>query len=76
MTKQEVFSRHQNIIIGLCKNYNAEIQVDYDNGKICYTLVEEGGDTETIRRDTFEILKRSGQISLKWRPAIDVERWA
>lgn len=71
-----VFSRTQLIILGLCKNYGAEIQVDFDNGKYTYTLVESTGDTEIIRKDTFKKLKESGQISLKWRPSIDVERWS
>jgi hypothetical protein len=71
-----VFSRTQLIILGLCKNYGAEIQVDFENGKYTYTLVESKGDTETIRKDTFNKLKESGQISLKWRPSIDVERWS
>ena len=70
-------SRHQLIIYGLCKNYGAEIQVDINFDKCCteYTLVEEGGDTETIRKDTFEKLKKAGAIQLKWRPAVFVERW-
>ena len=71
-----VFSRTQLIILGLCKNYGAEIQVDFEDGKYNYTLVESTGDTETIRKDTFNKLKGSGQISLKWRPGIDVERWS
>jgi len=71
-----VFSRTQLIILGLCKNYGAEIQVDFEDGKYTYTLVESTGDTETIRKDTFNKLKESGQISLKWRPSIDVERWS
>ena len=71
-----VFSRTQLIILGLCKNYGAEIQVDFENGRYSYTLVESTGDTETIRKDTFNKLKESGQISLKWRPSIDVERWS
>lgn len=71
-----VFSRTQLIILGLCKNYGAEIQVDFENGKYAYTLVESTGDIETIRKDTFNKLKESGQISLKWRPSIDVERWS
>jgi hypothetical protein len=70
-------SRHQLIIYGLCKNYGAEIQVDINFDKCCteYTLVEEGGDTETIRKDTFEKLKKVGAIQLKWKPAVFVERW-
>lgn len=71
-----VFSRTQLIILGLCKNYGAEIQVDFEDGKYKYTLVESTGDIETIRKDTFNKLKESGQISLKWRPSIDVERWS
>lgn len=71
-----VFSRTQLIILGLCKNYGAEIQVDFENGKYAYTLVESTGDIETIRKDTFNKLKESGQISLKWRPSINVERWS
>jgi len=70
------FSRTQLIILGLCKNYGAEIQVDFEDGKYKYTLVESTGDIETIRKDTFNKLKESGQISLKWRPSIDVERWS
>ena len=70
-------SRHQLIIYGLCKNYGAEIQVDinFDKGCTIYTLVEEGGYTETIRKDTFEKLKNVGAIQLKWKPAVFVERW-
>jgi hypothetical protein len=70
-------SRHQLIIYGLCKHYGAEIQVDinFDKGCTEYTLVEEGGDTETIRKDTFEKLKKVGAIQLKWKPAVFVERW-
>jgi hypothetical protein len=70
-------SRHQLIIYGLCKNYGAEIQVDinFDKGCTEYTLVEEGGDAWTIRKDTFEKLKKSGAIQLKWKPAVFVERW-
>lgn len=71
-----VFSRTQLIILGLCKNYGAEIQVDFEDGKYNYTLVESTGDIQTIRKDTFNRLKTSGQISLKWRPSIDVERWS
>ena len=70
-------SSHQLIIYGLCKNYGAEIQVDinFDKGCAEYTLVEEGGDTETIRKDTFEKLKKVGGIKLKWKPSVFVERW-
>ena len=70
-------SRHQLIIYGLCKNYGAEIQIDinFDKGCTEYTLVEECGDTETIRKDTFEKLKNVGAIQLKWKPAVFVERW-
>ena len=70
-------SQHQLMIYGLCKNYGAEIQVDINFNKGCteYTLVEEGGDTETIRKDTFEKLKNVGAIQLKWKPAVFVERW-
>lgn len=70
-------SRRQLIIYGLCKNYGAEIQVDINFEKGCteYTLVEDGGDTETIRKDTFEKLKKVGAIQLKWKPAVFVERW-
>jgi hypothetical protein len=70
-------SQHQLMIYGLCKHYGAEIQVDINFGKGCteYTLVEEGGDTETIRKDTFEKLKKVGAIQLKWKPAVFVERW-
>jgi len=71
-----VFSRTQLIILGLCENYGAEIQVDFEDGKHTYTLVEITGDIETIRKDTFNKLKESGQISLKWRPSIDIERWS
>jgi hypothetical protein len=70
-------SRHQLIIYGLCKNYGAEIQVDinFDKGRTEYTLVEEGGNIETIRKDTFEKLKKVGAIQLKWNPSVFVERW-
>lgn len=70
-------SQHQLMIYGLCKHYGAEIQVDinFDKGCTEYTLVEEGGDTETIRKDTFEKLKKVGAIQLKWKPAVFVERW-
>ena len=51
----------------------AEIQVDWDNE--VYTLCEDSGDSSTVRRDTFERLKESGLIKLKWKPSIDVERW-
>ena len=71
-----VLSRTQLIILGLCKNYGAEIQVDFEDGKYTYTLVESTGDIETIRKDTFNKLKESGQVSLRWRPSIDVERWS
>jgi len=53
----------------------AEIQVDWENGQYVYTLCEDCGDSSTVRRDTFERLKESGLIKLKWRPSIDVERW-
>ena len=70
-------SQHQLMIYGLCKHYGAEIQVDinFDKGCTEYTLVEEGGDTETVRKDTFEKLKKVGAIQLKWKPAVFVERW-
>jgi hypothetical protein len=70
-------SRHQLIIYGLCKHYGAEIQVhiNFDKGCTEYTLVEEGGETETIRKDTFDNLKKVGAIKLKWKPAVFVERW-
>lgn len=69
-------SKHQLMIYGLCKNYGAEIQVDinFDKGCTEYTLVEDGGDTETIRKDTFEKLKKVGAIQLKWKSAVFVER--
>lgn len=53
----------------------AEIQVDWENEQYVYTLCEDTGDTSTVRKDTFERLKESGLIKLKWRPSIDVERW-
>lgn len=53
----------------------AEIQVDWENEKICYTLCEDSGDTSPVRRDTFERLRDTGLIKMKWRPSIDVERW-
>ena len=53
----------------------AEIQVDWENEQYVYTLCEDCGDSSTVRRDTFERLKESGLIKLKWRPSIDVERW-
>jgi hypothetical protein len=69
-------TRHQLIIYGLCKNYGAEIQVDInDKGRTEYTLVEKDGNTETIRKDTFEKLRKVGAIRLKWTPHDDVERW-
>lgn len=70
-------SRHQLIIYGLCKHYGAEIQVEinFDKGCTKYTLVEESGDTETVRKDTFEKLKKVGAIQLKWEPAVFIERW-
>lgn len=70
-------SKHQLMIYGLCKNYGAEIQVDinFDKGCTEYTLVEEDGNIETIRKDTFEKLKKVGAIQLKWKPAVFVERW-
>lgn len=53
----------------------AEIQEDFENEKYVYTLCKDDGDSETVRRDTFERLKETGLIKLKWRPSIDVERW-
>lgn len=53
----------------------AEIQEDFENGKYVYTLCKDNGDIETVRRDTFERLKETELIKLKWRPSIDVERW-
>jgi hypothetical protein len=69
-------SRTQLIILGLCRNYGAEIQVHYENERYCYTLVEEGGDTSPIRKDTFWKLCNANEIKLNWRPSIDVERWS
>lgn len=70
-------SQHQLMIYELCKHYGAEIQVDINFNKGCteHTLVEESGDVETIRKDTFEKLKNVGAIQLKWKPAVFVERW-
>ena len=52
-----------------------EIQEDFENGKYVYTLCFDNGDCETVRRDTFERLKETELIKLKWRPSIDVERY-
>jgi hypothetical protein len=53
----------------------AEIQVDWGNEQYTYTLCEDNGNASTVRKDTFERLKESGLIKLKWTPSIDVERW-
>ena len=69
-------SNTQLAVYACLKNWGAEIQVDRENDRYCYTLVHKNGDIETVRKDTFEKLKRLNLISLKWRPAIDVERWS
>lgn len=48
----------------------AEIQEDFENGKYVYTLCFDNGDCETVRRDTFERLKETELIKLKWRPSM------
>jgi uncharacterized protein YjhX (UPF0386 family) len=53
----------------------AEIQIERENDQYIYTLCEDCGDTSTVRKDTFERLKESGLIKLKWKPSIDIERW-
>lgn len=55
--------------------HGAEIQEDFENGQYVYTLLTPLGDSETVRRETFQRLKETGLIKLKWRPSIDVERW-
>lgn len=53
----------------------AEIQEDYENEQYVYTLCFDDGNSETVRKDTFEKLKNCGLIKLKWRPSLNVERW-
>ena len=51
-----------------------EIQKDFENGKYVYTLYKDNGNTEIIRHDTFERLKETELIKLKYHLSIDVER--
>ena len=67
-------TKEQNRILDEIIN-GAEIQEDFENEQYVYTLCTPEGDTETIRRDTFQKLKETGLIKLKWKPSIDVERW-
>ena len=53
----------------------AEIQEDYENEQYVYTLCFDDGNSETVRKDTFEKIKNCGLIKLKWRPSLNVERW-
>ncbi len=53
----------------------AEIQGDFENEQYVYTLCFDNGNSETVRKDTFEKLKTCGLIKMKWKPSIDVERW-
>lgn len=53
----------------------AEIQEDYENEQYVYTLCFDDGNSETVRKDTFEKLKNCGLIKLKWRPSLNIERW-
>jgi len=69
-------SKTQLAVYACLKNWEAEIQVDFEKEQYRYTLVHKNGDIETVRKDTFEKLKRLNLISLKWRPSIDVERWS
>lgn len=69
-------SNTQKAVYACLKNWEAEIQVDWENEQYHYTLVHKSGDIETVRKDTFEKLKRLNLISLKWKPSIDVERWS
>lgn len=56
--------------------HGAEIQSTYENGKVVYDLVYDNGNIEVVRSDTFNRLKSTGLITLKWRPSIDIERWS
>jgi hypothetical protein len=69
-------SNTQKAVYACLKNWEAEIQVDWEKEQYHYTLVHKSGDIETVRKDTFEKLKRLNLISLKWKPSIDVERWS
>ncbi len=69
-------SNTQKAVYACLKNWEAEIQVDWEKEQYHYTLVHKSGDIESVRKDTFEKLKRLNLISLKWKPSIDVERWS
>ncbi len=56
--------------------HGAEIQVTPENGKYVYDLIDDDGNIETIRSDTFIRLRDSNLIKLKYRPSIDIERWS
>lgn len=68
-------TKHQNYVLGLLIDKEAEIQVTTETCRAEYDLVYDNGNIETLKSSTFKKLRDSGLIKRQYNPSIYAERW-